>query len=107
QHPRTAGRSSLLFNTGTVAWLYRCLVEGLFGVKGDRHGLVLQPQLPSHWTRADVIRTFRGATFDIKLRREKGVSRLTVAVDGQALPGNRITNITTGKSYHVTVDIPC
>jgi len=107
QHPRTAGRSSLLFNTGTVAWLYRCLVEGLFGAKGDRHGLVLQPQLPSHWTRADVIRTFRGATFDIKLRREKGVSRLTVAVDGQALPGNRIMNITTGKSYHVTVDIPC
>jgi cellobiose phosphorylase len=33
QHPRTAGRSSQLFNTGTVSWVYRCLVEGLFGSK--------------------------------------------------------------------------
>ena len=51
QHPRTAGRSSQLFNTGTVSWIYRCLVEGLFGVKGDRDGLVIQPQLPSHWNQ--------------------------------------------------------
>ena len=35
QYPRTAGRSSQLFNTGTVHWLYRCLIEHLFGLKGD------------------------------------------------------------------------
>ena len=51
QHPRTAGRSSQLFNTGTVAWVYRCLVEELFGLKGDKHGLLIQPQLPTHWNR--------------------------------------------------------
>ena len=52
EHPRTAGRSSQLFNTGTVAWVYRCLVEGLFGIKGNREGLVIDPQLPSHWSEA-------------------------------------------------------
>jgi len=106
QHPRTAGRSSLLFNTGTVSWLYRCLIEGLLGVKGDRQGLVIQPQLPSHWNQAKVIRQFRGATFDIDMRREKGVSNLVVAVDGQALPDNRVTNIEPGQSYKVAVTIP-
>ena len=95
-----------MFNTGTVSWLYRCLIEGLFGVKGDRHGLVLQPQLPSHWNQAQVIRAFRGATFDIRMRREKGVSNFVAAVDGQALPDNRITNITRGETYQVTVTIP-
>ncbi len=106
QHPRTAGRSSRLFNTGTVSWLYRCLVEGLFGVKGDRHGLVIQPQLPGHWNRARVIRAFRGATFDIHMRREPGASHLVVAVEGRTLPENRITNIQPGKTYQVTVTVP-
>jgi cellobionic acid phosphorylase len=105
QHPRTAGRSSRLFNTGTVSWLYRCLVEGLFGVKGDRHGLVIQPQLPSHWDRARVTRTFRGATFEIEMRRERGVSHVQVALGGQSLPDNRVTNIAPGRTYHLTVTI--
>jgi cellobionic acid phosphorylase len=106
QYPRTAGRSSLLFNTGTVSWLYRCLIEGLFGVKGDRQGLAIQPQLPSHWNHASVIRQFRGATFNIHLRREPGVAHLTVAVDGQTLPDHRITLIEPDKTYTVTVTIP-
>jgi cellobionic acid phosphorylase len=106
QHPRTAGRSSQLFNTGTVSWLYRCLVEGLFGLRGDKHGLVIQPQLPSHWSRAKVTREFRGATFEVEMRREPGISHSLVAVDGQKLPVNRLTGIQAGKTYNVEVRIP-
>jgi cellobionic acid phosphorylase len=106
QHPRTAGRSSQLFNTGTVSWAYRCLVEELFGLKGDKHGLLIQPQLPSHWNQAKVTRQFRGATFEVELRRKAGVSKTRVAVDGQALPANRISNIQVGKTYKVEAALP-
>jgi cellobionic acid phosphorylase len=106
QHPRTAGRSSQLFNTGTVSWLYRCLVEQLFGLKGDKDGLLIQPQLPSHWNQAKVTRQFRGATFEVELRREAGVSKTQVAVDGQLLPANRISNVQGGKTYKVEVALP-
>lgn len=106
QHPRTAGRSSQLFNTGTVAWVYRCLVEELFGLKGDKHGLLIRPQLPSHWTQVKVIREFRGATFHVEMRRESRVSKGRVAVDGEALSANRITNIQVGKTYRVEVTLP-
>jgi cellobionic acid phosphorylase len=106
QHPRTAGRSSQLFNTGTVSWVYRCLVEGLFGLKGDKQGMVVQPQLPNHWKEAKVVREFRGATFHVAIRREPGISKTMVVVDGQKLPTNRITNIQTGKTYEVEVRIP-
>jgi cellobionic acid phosphorylase len=106
QHPRTAGRSSQLFNTGTVSWVYRCLVEGLFGVRGDKQGLVIQPQLPSHWNQAQVTREFRGATFKIEFRREAGISNTRVVVDGQTLPANRLTHIQAGKTYQVEVRIP-
>ncbi len=106
QFPRTAGRSSLLFNTGTVSWLYRCLIEGLFGVKGSRRGLLVHPQLPRHWKQARVIRTFRGATFEIEIRRETGASKTVVSVDGQALPDKCITNFEPGKTYQVGVTVP-
>jgi cellobionic acid phosphorylase len=106
QHPRTAGRSSQLFNTGTVSWFYRCLVEGLFGVKGDRDGLVIQPQLPSHWPRVKITREFRGATFQVEMRREAGLAQIQVTVDDQKLPDHRIIHIQAGRTYHVQVSVP-
>src|SRR5690606_6484473 len=60
QYPRTAGRSSQLFNTGTVSWVYRCVVEGVFGLQGCDEGLRVAPQLPSSWNQASAIRQFRG-----------------------------------------------
>ena len=39
QFPRTAGRSSQLFNTGAASWLYRIIVEDLFGLRGCAEGL--------------------------------------------------------------------
>src|SRR5690606_12327371 len=56
QHPRTAGRSSQLFNTGTVSWVYRSLIEGTFGLKGSVQGLLVEPQLPSAWREAKAAR---------------------------------------------------
>ncbi len=106
QHPRTAGRSSQLFNTGTVSWIYRCLVEELFGLKGDKHGLVVRPQLPNHWKEARVTREFRGATFHVTMRRQAGIAETLVVVDGQTLPTNTVTNIQHGKTYEVEVKIP-
>jgi cellobionic acid phosphorylase len=106
QHPRTAGRSSQLFNTGTVSWFYRCLLEGLFGLKGDRQGLLIDPQLPPHWNSAKVIRVFRGATFHVEMRRERGVSNTLVIVDGRPVRGNCLTCLQRGENYQVEVKLP-
>ncbi|MDO6762886.1 amylo-alpha-1,6-glucosidase [Agarivorans sp. 1_MG-2023] len=77
QYPRTAGRSSNLFNTGTSAWFYQLLVEQLFGMRGCSEGLLVSPQLPKEWLHASAHREFRGATFDIEFVQ-------------QALPENAI-----------------
>lgn len=106
QYPDTAGRSSQLFNTGTVAWVYRCLVEGLFGLKGNRQGLEVCPNLPSSWQQASVSRAFRGATFAVHYRRDASVQQTTLEVDGVALSGQCIKNILAGKHYRVDVILP-
>jgi cellobionic acid phosphorylase len=105
EYPRTAGRSSQLFNTGTVSWVYRAIVEGLCGLKGDATGLVVNPQLPSHWPSMRVRRVFRGATFDVSVTRG-AVARTTVVCDGKTLADAHIAGIEAGRTYRVEVTVP-
>lgn len=105
QYPRTAGRSSQLFNTGTVSWVYRCLVEGLFGVKGDADGLRIQPQLPADWLGAEIEREFRGARLTIKIARS-AVDRQQVWLDGKLLEGNHLSDLVAGQCYSLDVQLP-
>lgn len=105
-HPRTAGRSSQLFNTGTAAWLYRCIVEEMFGLRGDGHLLRIEPKLPSHWPRACAVRLFRGAEFDVDITRVAGRTRTGIIVDGEPIIGNAIAGITRGQRYRVQVELP-
>ncbi|MDQ2077714.1 GH36-type glycosyl hydrolase domain-containing protein [Marinimicrobium sp. ABcell2] len=105
QYPRTAGRSSQLFNTGTVSWVYRSLVEGLFGLRGERDGLRIAPQLPDDWQEAKVTRRFREATFEVEMVRMPERKGLSVTVDGEALDGTLIRNPEAGRRYSVRVEI--
>lgn len=106
QYPRTAGRSSQLFNTGTVSWVYRCLVEGLFGLKGSSRGLEIAPQLPSGWSSAKVTREFRGAYFEVSMERDATIQTLRVSVDGSELSCPVIENPEMGRRYDVRVLVP-
>ncbi|NGZ76458.1 GH36-type glycosyl hydrolase domain-containing protein [Saccharibacillus alkalitolerans] len=106
QFPRTAGRSSHLFNTGTVPWVYRCLVDGLFGVRGKPDGLRIAPQLPAEWNEASVVRAFRGAEFRIAMKREAGVSEAEVYADGRLAADGIVRGLRAGETCEVTVKLP-
>ncbi|WP_158966890.1 GH36-type glycosyl hydrolase domain-containing protein [Paraglaciecola sp. L3A3] len=106
QFPNEAGKSSQLFNTGTVAWFYRCLIEQVFGVSGCKQGLLIKPQLPSDWPQAKIIRQFRGATFKICYLRDKNCLQQEVWLDEQLLESNCITEFTAGNTYQVVVKLP-
>jgi cellobionic acid phosphorylase len=106
EKPRTAGRSSQLVNTGTAAWFYRILIDGLFGLHGCREGLRIVPQLPSTWREARVERRFRGAQFDVRMRRVGGRRDLAVRVDGRPLDEPLIEEFAPGATYRVDVELP-
>lgn len=106
KYPRTAGRSSQLFNTGTVSWVYRSFVEGLCGLRGDAHGLRVNPQLPSNWNGIKVTRIFRGATFLVDIQRSKDVATTVVEHEGDILPDAHFSGIQAGKTYHLSVYVP-
>jgi len=105
QYPRTAGRSSQLFNTGTVSWVYRSLIDGLFGLQGCINGLQINPQLPKNWNEVSVIRKFRGATFDITITRTDTISKMRILVDDKLINSNVIENIEK-RNYDVVIQLP-
>ncbi|KAH9884994.1 glycoside hydrolase family 94 protein [Xylariomycetidae sp. FL2044] len=106
EYPRTAGRSSQLFNTGTVSWVYRCFIEGLCGLRGVPDGLEVGPQLPGHWKGMKVERRFRGAVIRALIRRTDDVKEVALLVDGEQIQGTRLTGIQPGKTYELTVLVP-
>ena len=106
QIPRTAGRSSHLFNTGTVTWFYRCIIDGLFGVKGNKEGISIKPQLPSDWQEASVKRDFRGAVLNIDIKRESNIKISEVYVDGNYIEDGILRDVKAGTKYKVLVKIP-
>ncbi|KAJ4420670.1 hypothetical protein N0V82_004236 [Gnomoniopsis sp. IMI 355080] len=105
EYPERAGRSSQLFNTGTVSWVYRSFIEGLCGLRGDVEGLRIEPQLPSDWNGLKVQRSFRGAQFNVEIKRGD-VNSVEVVVDGKSLPDPHITGIQVGNVYHISVTMP-
>jgi len=105
-YPRTAGRSSHLFNTGTSAWYYRILIEGLFGLKGHLEGLLVEPKLPSAWINTTVVRQFRGATFNVEYERSTQYEKQVIEVNGEQIAGNIIKHIEPNTIYTVKVWLP-
>ncbi|KAF2127369.1 glycoside hydrolase family 94 protein [Dothidotthia symphoricarpi CBS 119687] len=99
---RTAGRSSQLFNTGTVSWAYRCFIEGLCGMRGVKEGLRIEPKLPSMWDGMKATRLFRGATYKLDVKRAD-VESMKIFVDGRELEGLVIEDVEAGGTYHVEV----
>lgn len=106
QYPQHAGRSSQLFNTGTAAWIYRCVVEQLFGLKGEAEGLRVAPQLPACWKRARIERRFRGAIFEVCYARIAQVSGLQLSLDDKPLSEPFIREVAAGRRYRLQVLLP-
>lgn len=106
QFPIEAGRSSQLFNTGTVAWYYRTLVEHLFGLLGCKEGLIVAPNLPTTWTELVVVREFRGATFTVRYSQRIDCNHVSLWQDGCLLKDNCVREIRRGEKYLLDVWIP-
>jgi cellobionic acid phosphorylase len=102
-HPKAAGRSSHLFNTGTAAWMYRTAIQGLLGMTGCRKGLHIAPNLPPHWPSLRFTRTFRGAIFNVEVTRG---TRPRVVCEGKDVEGGLINDIQAGKTYCIEVVVP-
>ncbi|VUD62486.1 Cellobiose phosphorylase [Thalassocella blandensis] len=102
----TPGEAKNSWLTGTAAWNYHAITEHILGVKPGYNGLELEPCLPDHLNKLEIVRQFRGATYTIDyVRCSPEKPRPEIHVDGQRLESNLLPCLTAGESCHVVVKI--
>jgi cellobiose phosphorylase len=96
------GRGGWTWYTGSGQWYLRCLVEGVLGIRAETGGLRVERDLPADWQSFRMVRRFRGATYDISVRRG-GVEQPGCRVDGRPWDGELLPVADQGSTQRVEV----
>ena len=93
--------------TGTAAWTFVSVSQGILGVQPDYAGLRIDPCVPKAWKGFTVSREFRGVRYEITVSNPKGVCKGVAAmtVDGVAVKGNVIPCQQTTRVVKVDVTL--
>lgn len=89
--------------TGTAAWNYVAVTQWICGIRPELSGLRVAPVLPASWPGFTATRRFRGATYEIAVRR--GPSPGT-RVDGEPIDGSLLPLAPPGATVRVEVTLP-
>jgi cellobiose phosphorylase len=93
--------------TGTASWNFYAISQFILGIRPDYDGIKVDPCIPSAWEGFEVIRKFRGATYNIKVINKnhvsKGVSRITL--DGKVHDSNLIPVSEAGTTHSVLLEM--
>ncbi len=100
------GRIEGSWVTGSAGWYMHQTIEQLAGLHRLHDGLSIQPQLPSAWPELTVHRRFRGADYDMTVRRDPSAGETTVRLDGQPLDGNVVALQAAGTRHTIEVVVP-
>lgn len=98
------GRAGWTWYTGSAAWLQRIVAEWVLGVRPGWDGLLIDPCLPPEWNHARMKRSWRGATYDIRIERAGDAFSMTD--NGAAIAGNLLPVPTAGQHHKIIARIP-
>ena len=84
---KTYGEAKNAWLTGTAAWSFVAVSQGILGIRPDYDGLVVDPCLPDFMDGYRVNRLFRGTRYEITVRRGE---HKRLSVDGQPVTGNTV-----------------
>ncbi len=91
------GKSSALpFGTGTQAWLFRTVIEGLLGVKFTYGGFKIRPAFPSDWDKAGLTLERNGTIYNVSIINNTGARRIYVngkLIDSDFVPFSGDKNV--------------
>ncbi|MGC9974421.1 MAG: glycosyl hydrolase family 65 protein, partial [Gaiellaceae bacterium] len=101
----TFGEAKNSWLSGTAAWTFVAASQWILGIRAEYDGLRIDPCLPKEWERFEAVRKFRGATYQIRVSKPKGVCKdiAQVVVDGKKIEGNLIAPQPAGSEVVVEV----
>ena len=71
----------------SAAWYLRALTDGVLGIEARLQGLCVKADLPPNWNQFRIRRPYRGAVYDITVRRVNTGEAVGCWVNGTAWEG--------------------
>ena len=107
----THGEAKNSWLTGTAAWNFVAITHWILGIRPELDGLRIDPVIPSAWPGFTATRRFRGATYEITVRRartlESGMAEgAGTVVNGQRVVGTLLPLAAAGETVSVEVILP-
>jgi cellobiose phosphorylase len=107
----THGEAKNSWLTGTAAWNFVAISQWILGVRPEFDGLRVDPVIPSAWQGFTAARRFRGAMYEITVRRagtlDTGIAEgAGTLVNGQQIAGTLIPLAGPGETVKVEVILP-
>jgi cellobiose phosphorylase len=84
----TQGQASHSWLTGTAVWMLRIGLDYILGFQPTFTGMIIDPKIPSEWSRFTAQRKFRGKVLSLTVVNHSDVKQMTV--NGQIVEGNFI-----------------
>ncbi len=99
----THGEAKNSWLTGTAAWNLVAITQWILGIRPEHDGLRIDPVLPAAWAGYTATRRFRGATYQISVRKPPGqAGRVSlVCVDGEPIDGTLVPPAVPGTTVGV------
>ncbi len=107
-HPYKFGRARNSWLTGTATWAFVALSQYILGVRAGYDGLIVDPQIPKDWPGFSVRRSFRGASYEIRVEGSGPVQKAYVAGEEIAIEaGKPVTVPAAQPGSQVEVRLVC
>jgi cellobiose phosphorylase len=99
----THGEAKNSWLTGTAAWNLVAITQWILGIRAELGGLRIDPVLPAAWPGFTATRRFRGATYEISVRKPSGLTGRVdlVCVDGDPIEGTLVPAAAPGSTVIV------
>ncbi|CAG0983959.1 partial Cellobiose phosphorylase, partial [Anaerolineae bacterium] len=100
------GQGGWSWYTGSAAWYLRALTDGVLGIEGRLEGLRVKAELPPTWKQYRVKRQYRGAVYDITVRRAYDSEKEGCRVNGADWQGEFLPIAKSSTTQSVEIILP-
>lgn len=76
--------------SGTASWAYQAAVKFILGIQPTYVGIRIDPCIPKEWEGFQVVKKFRNAVYDIRVKNPQGINKgiKEINVDGYRIKGS-------------------
>lgn len=76
------GRAGWTYYTGASSWMYKIIIENIFGIKRRGRKLIIEPSLPSSWDKCIVSYRYEGVSIEINIVNKR-LKEPVLNIDGR------------------------